>query len=370
MLDQYLKQDNSDDRSIIRTADSGSVPLETPYYPNSPSSSGSPSSDQTAAQQRTGAEQSQPDTQNQPQDPQQNAQPESRYNDQYGQGGEYDQGSRFTQSGGQGAQYNRGAMPDNRGYQDPGGSEGTSAPYYTNNASANYGGNNNYNNNYNGSNNNYGGNNYGANNSYGGSGYGGDPGYRQDTPVNYNVSRINNGGNGGVMPASHNNGAPEQTTVISKQTIISGDVQSFDNLHIDGSIKGNVETTKNVDLSGKVVGDMVCNNAGLTSAAMQGNISLKGRMLMDRDTILIGDVSSQYADINGKVRGKLDIVGKVEIKHDAIVFGDINASSISVIDGAIIQGYVNTTYLSPEDGRKAFPEAISIEGRNNSSNNG
>lgn len=166
------------------------------------------------------------------------------------------------------------------------------------------------------------------------------------------------------------NGAPDpersetdEITVISKNTIIDGNIRSLANMQIDGNIKGNVETTRNIDMSGKVIGDMTCNNAGMISAAMQGNISLKGRMRMDRDTILIGDLSSQYADINGRVRGKLDITGKAELKRDAVVFGDINASTIAVADGAIIQGYVNTTFLSKEDSRNVFPDAISIDSK-------
>ena len=47
--------------------------------------------------------------------------------------------------------------------------------------------------------------------------------------------------------------------------------------------------------------------------------------------------------------------------RQAIVFGDINASTIAVTDGAIIQGYVNTTFLSKEDSRSVFPEAISVD---------
>lgn len=153
----------------------------------------------------------------------------------------------------------------------------------------------------------------------------------------------------------------DEVTVISKNTVIDGNIRSLANMQIDGNIKGNVETTRNIDMSGKIVGDITCNNAGMNSAAMQGNVSLKGRMRMDRDTILIGDLSSQYADINGRIRGKLDIVGKAELKRDAIVFGDINASTIAVTDGAIIQGYVNTTFLSKEDSRNVFPDAISLE---------
>ena len=203
-------------------------------------------------------------------------------------------------------------------------------------------------------------------------GYGNDGGYTPGNPGNYNANRAGGGGfvppsAGGGM-AGQNTNETDELTVISKNTSIDGNVRSLANMRIDGNIKGNVETTKNVDMSGKIVGDITCNNAGMNSAAMQGNISLKGRMRMDRDTILIGDLSSQYADINGRIRGKLDIVGKAELKRDAIVFGDINASTIAVTDGAIIQGYVNTTFLSKEDSRNVFPEAISLESKENPNN--
>lgn len=166
-------------------------------------------------------------------------------------------------------------------------------------------------------------------------------------PVNANVNRAA--------------GVSDEVTVISKNTVIDGNVRSLANMQVDGSIKGNVETTRDIDMTGKVVGDMKCNNATMNSAAMQGNMTIKGKMRMDRDTILIGDLTSQYADVNGRIRGKLEIAGKAELKRDAIVFGDINASTIAVTDGAIIQGYVNTTFLSKEDSRNAFPDAISLD---------
>ena len=187
----------------------------------------------------------------------------------------------------------------------------------------------------------------GVNNAYGGmnGGYGG--GY---------VPPAQTGGNAGRAASE-----TDEVTVISKNTVIDGNVRSLANMQLDGNIKGNVETTRNIEMSGKVVGDIKCNNANMNSAAMQGNVTLKGKMRMDRDTILIGDLTSQLADVNGRIRGKLDIAGKAELKRDAIVFGDINASTIAVTDGAIIQGYVNTTFLSKEDSRNAIPDAISFD---------
>ncbi len=197
------------------------------------------------------------------------------------------------------------------------------------------------------------------------------PPFSGQSPVQTNMNGYNGqGGYGGFVPpeqggvsGTSNASEVDETTVISKNTIIDGNVRSLANMQIDGNIKGNIETTRNIDMTGKVVGDITCNNAGMSSAAMQGNVTLKGRMKMDRDTILIGDLSSQYADVNGRIRGKLDITGRAELKRDAIVFGDINASTIAVTDGAIIQGYVNTTFLSKEDSRSAIPEAITFDSK-------
>ncbi len=188
-------------------------------------------------------------------------------------------------------------------------------------------------------------------------------------PVTQSGYNANDGfGGGGYVPPANGNvnanraaGVTDEVTVISRNTVIDGNIRSLANMQVDGNIKGNVETTRDIDMTGKVVGDIKCNNASMNSAAMQGNITSKGKMRMDRDTILIGDLTSQYADVNGRIRGKMEIAGKAELKRDAIVFGDINASTIAVTDGAIIQGYVNTTFLSKEDSRNAFPEAISLE---------
>jgi cytoskeletal protein CcmA (bactofilin family) len=154
--------------------------------------------------------------------------------------------------------------------------------------------------------------------------------------------------------------APEELTHISKSTVIEGNMRSFGNINVEGNIRGDIETTKNIDLNGKVIGNLTCNNAQMLTSQIQGNVRMKGNILMGRDTLLIGDLVSTYAKVNGKVKGNLEIGGKAELKSDAVIFGDISASTITVDDGAIIQGYVSTTFLNKEESRNIFPDAISI----------
>jgi len=186
----------------------------------------------------------------------------------------------------------------------------------------------------------------------------------EPSPVNGNGNGNGNGINSFSTAMAEAMGeasdVPEELTIISKNTVIEGNVRSFANMSIEGNIRGDIETTKNIDLNGKVIGNLTCNNAQMLTSQIQGNVRMKGNILMGRDTLLIGDLVSTYAKVNGKVKGNLEIGGKAELKSDAVIFGDISASTITVDDGAIIQGYVSTTFLNKEESRNIFPEAISI----------
>lgn len=176
----------------------------------------------------------------------------------------------------------------------------------------------------------------------------------------YNGGYGNNNGSSNLREFTPAGASEDELTVISRNTIVDGNIRSFANMSIDGDIKGDVETTKNIDLNGKIVGDVICNNAEMHISQIQGNIRMKGNIDMERDTLLIGDIISTYARVNGKVKGNLDVAGKAELKSDAVIFGDISASTITVDDGAIIQGYVSTTFLNKEESRNIFPDAITI----------
>ncbi len=162
-----------------------------------------------------------------------------------------------------------------------------------------------------------------------------------------------------VNPQGMRQESPE-TTVISKNTIIDGNIRSFADMKIDGSIKGSVETTKNVSVNGKVVGNITCDNAVMNAASVQGNITLKGQATMSSESMLIGDLTSQVASVNGKMKGNLTVAGKAQLDRDAVVFGDIKAGAISISDGAIVQGYISTTYLSQDESSNIFPDSIAI----------
>jgi cytoskeletal protein CcmA (bactofilin family) len=152
----------------------------------------------------------------------------------------------------------------------------------------------------------------------------------------------------------------EETTIISRNTVIDGNIRAFANVAVEGSVKGDIRITKDVSMSGRVVGDIECNNSNFTGASMQGNVVSKGQVQLDRDSLLLGDISAQYLNINGKIRGNVEIGGKAEFKSEAYILGNISASTITVIDGANIQGYVNTTAFR-DTTVNVFPESIAVD---------
>ena len=46
---------------------------------------------------------------------------------------------------------------------------------------------------------------------------------------------------------------------------------------------------------------------------------------MANDSMLIGDLSSQVAQLNGKLKGNIEISGKIMLDRDSVIIGDIKA---------------------------------------------
>ncbi len=177
------------------------------------------------------------------------------------------------------------------------------------------------------------------------------------TATMYNPHATQRSGESNYSVPHFNESSTEETTVISRNTVVEGNIRSFANVTINGNVKGDVRLTKNADVSGKILGDLECNNASLAGSQMQGNILSKGQVHFDKDSLILGDVTAQYLDMNGKVKGNIEVAGKADFKSDAYIIGDINASTISVTEGATISGYINTTFLQ-ENPTVVFPESI------------
>jgi cytoskeletal protein CcmA (bactofilin family) len=155
----------------------------------------------------------------------------------------------------------------------------------------------------------------------------------------------------------------DEMTVISKSTMIVGDIRTLANITIDGNVRGKVDVLKDANIRGMLIGDLVCSNTEMKGSSIQGNVFAKGSTYIDNDSILLGDLTAQFASIDGKVKGNIEIGSKIELHPNAIVAGNINTNTISIADGANIKGFINTTFLK-EHGDSAFPKQVVMVNEN------
>ncbi len=167
---------------------------------------------------------------------------------------------------------------------------------------------------------------------------------------NYNSNGFG-GGNSGNGGGGHDNYDDGEigTTIITRNTIIEGNIKSFENIELNGKVKGRIDTTKNVGVSGYVQGDIEATDILLEGAQIKGNISSKGALLMDKDTLLVGDVEAQNTRVDGKIKGEVNIGGNGEFLSNSVVVGNITVSNFYVQYGARMQGYINTNFSKKEE---------------------
>lgn len=101
-------------------------------------------------------------------------------------------------------------------------------------------------------------------------------------------------------------GDAAEDTIIGRAIKIEGDLSSNGNIVIEGEVKGSVKTGKFLK-----IGDV----AKVTA-----------------------NVEAEAALISGTVDGNISVKGKLDLTATAKVAGDIQASKLSIADGAVFNG--------------------------------
>lgn len=143
---------------------------------------------------------------------------------------------------------------------------------------------------------------------------------------------------------------PHSPTIISNSTTITGDIQAAGDVDVQGRLKGNIASGGSVLVSGKILGDITAKKLiRLTSSTMQGNLSADADVMIDKTSVVIGDIHAKNITLDGHVKGTLSVDGLATIQSNAVLLGDITASKISMIEGAQIVGTVtiNQDTVSP-----------------------
>lgn len=113
------------------------------------------------------------------------------------------------------------------------------------------------------------------------------------------------------------------TTIISKSTVIVGDVHFSGSLEIEGVVKGNI----------------IAENKGDAKV----NVRDKGRVE--------GDITSPLVMINGQVKGNVHAGKHIELAAKAMIEGNVNYHMIEMVKGSQVNG--SLVYVGDKDGSSA-----------------
>jgi len=96
------------------------------------------------------------------------------------------------------------------------------------------------------------------------------------------------------------------SNIIGKGTTLTGDIETFGNLRIEGKLKGNVKS--------------------------------KSKIACGHSSEIDGSILAQNAEVAGHVTGTVEVSETLVLKESAVVDGDIITNKLLVESGAVFNG--------------------------------
>ena len=132
----------------------------------------------------------------------------------------------------------------------------------------------------------------------------------------------------------------DEKTIISRNTVIRGVLQTDDSIRLLGQVLGDIECKSNIVVAGKVRGNTTAANAYVVDAQVDGNMTCEDSISVNDDAWILGNIRARQADVGGKIKGNLEIRHNVSIGSSSSVIGNISADELEIKRGAFINGQI------------------------------
>ena len=132
----------------------------------------------------------------------------------------------------------------------------------------------------------------------------------------------------------------DDKTVISRNTIIRGMLQTADAIRLLGQIHGDIDCKSNIVVAGKVRGNTTAANAYIFDAQVDGDVRCDDVINVSNDAWVLGNIRAQQADIDGKIKGNIETRNTVSIGANSSILGDISTDEIEIKRGAFVNGQI------------------------------
>ncbi len=135
-----------------------------------------------------------------------------------------------------------------------------------------------------------------------------------------------------------------EVTVIAKNTVINGSINSASSLEVYGTVEGDIDCGGKLSINGVVKGNSKAQEVFINAKRLEGNIVSTGNIKVGQGTVIVGDINASAGVIAGAIKGQIDVSGAIVLDSTAIVKGNIKAKSVQVNNGAVVDGYCSLIY--------------------------
>jgi len=135
----------------------------------------------------------------------------------------------------------------------------------------------------------------------------------------------------------------DNINVISDGMVVDGNVEAGKYVAVSGRVNGNVTSASDVKVNGLVVGDIKAANVQLNDAKVHGNSTAAGKIIVDGNSIIVGNLSANDISVNSKVKGVIKAASNVDFKESALVVGDVVTGAIHMDEGSRVNASIMLT---------------------------
>ena len=136
----------------------------------------------------------------------------------------------------------------------------------------------------------------------------------------------------------------DDTTYITKGTVIKGDIEADGGIDVIGTVEGNVKCGGKLIIGGSITGKVEAGEIYANAAKLEGGINTEGSVKIGVGSVVVGNVFATSAVIAGAVNGDIDVHGPVIVDSTAVIMGNIKSRSVQINNGAVIEGFCSQCY--------------------------
>lgn len=132
-------------------------------------------------------------------------------------------------------------------------------------------------------------------------------------------------------------GEDKKTTITADMKII-GDLEGCSALEFHGKITGNIITEGYVNMDGKIDGSIQALALRINGGVVHGDILCEKTIEILPGSEIVGNLQAEIVTVNGHIRGDLYCGQMLTLLDHSVVEGNITTESISVYEGALVEG--------------------------------